>query len=129
MEVNEKLGPFDFIDDVSEKKVGIMNRDNEKIYNPFLTNRAFSYHVDTIMLSSEINLYPDLPKKLQHDYYMEGARKKRRRSKWFKSESSADINSIMKFYRFSRQKASAALDCLSSEQMEIIRRATEVTKE
>ena len=46
-----KIGPFDYVKSINEKS----EMDDLSGYNPFLTNRAFAYHLDTILLAEEMN--------------------------------------------------------------------------
>ena len=40
----------------------------EKEYPPFIINKCLSGHLDTVMFANEMNKYPFLPKKMQHDF-------------------------------------------------------------
>ena len=42
----------------------------EKDYSPYIINRCFSGHIDSVMFANELNLKPNLPKKLQYDFYL-----------------------------------------------------------
>ena len=71
-----KRSPFDFVKSANEK--------NEYLggdlagYVPFLMNRAFAMHPDTVMLAEEMNQYHSLSPHLQYDFYYYGVRKGRR---------------------------------------------------
>ena len=42
----------------------------EKEYPPFIINKCLSGHLDTVMFANEMNKYPFLPKKMQHDFFI-----------------------------------------------------------
>lgn len=78
--------PFDLVDSVSSTKVNLMREDpeTEKDYEPFLTNRALSYHADSILYANEMNCCPELHKLMQYEYLLHSLRPRSRRSKWHK---------------------------------------------
>ena len=42
----------------------------EKEYIPFVINKCLSGHLDTVMFANEMNKYPSLPEKMQHDFFI-----------------------------------------------------------
>ena len=54
----------------------------EKEYPPYIVNRCFSGHIDTLMFANEMNKYHFFPKKLQYDFLINIVRKKKRFSPW-----------------------------------------------
>lgn len=91
-------------------------------YNPFMVNRALSYHQDTIFLANEMNCMPNLSKKAQYDYLFHAVRPRKRRAKWHKVETHDDIELIIRAYKYSRQKARAALGILTDDQLKRLRK-------
>jgi hypothetical protein len=119
------VNPFDVINDISLKKVGLITADNEKDYNPFLTNRGLSYFPDTIFHAQEINTLHHLDKKMQYDYLFNSIRKSKRFSKWSKKDNSKDIESIIEYFDYSRKKAEEALRVLTADQIKQIKKKLE----
>lgn len=97
----------------------LLLEENEQDYNPFITNKALSGYIDTIMLSNIMNLSSFLDKKLQYDFYFYIIRKyKRKYSKWLKRQEVEYINIIKEYYLCSSVKAKEILEILSQEQVE-----------
>lgn len=116
------MNPFDVINDISLKKAGLITGENEKDYNPFLTNRSLSYFPDTIFHAQEMNSLHHLDKKLQYDYLFNSIRKSKRFSKWSKKDNSKDIDIIIEYFGYSRKRAEEALTILDKEQIKSIKK-------
>jgi hypothetical protein len=116
--------PFDYVSAINTHKDIMTGTDNdslmEKDYNPFLTNRNFSYFTDTIMQANEMNRRHHLDKKMQFDYLLNNVRPKKRFAKWIKHESSENVSVIKQYYGYSNSKAAEALSVLSEEQLTIL---------
>ena len=93
----------------------------ERLYLPYLVNRAMSYFTDTILYSNEMNRNHHLDKKLQYDYYMNSIRKRKRFSKWLKTDQSDDIDLIKQHFSYSDRKAREVYDILGKEGISQIR--------
>jgi hypothetical protein len=107
---------FDFITSVNnQQKIEI-----DKNYNQFLLVRGFSYFVDTILYSSEANSFTNVPNNLHYEYFFNSISKKKRYSKWFKSEKKEQLDMVAQYYNFSYAKANEALKVLSPENLEYI---------
>ena len=116
------MNPFDVINDISLKKAGLITGENEKDYNPFLTNRGLSYFPDTIFHAQEMNTLHHLDKKLQYDYLFNSIRKSKRFSKWSKKDNSKEIDVIIEYFGYSRKRAEEALTILDNEQIKAIKK-------
>lgn len=121
------MSPFDYVNSILiDKKQLIVDEVSEKGYVPFLTNRALSYHKDTIFYAQEMNLAAQLDKKLQFQYLINTVRPmKRKNSKWAKKAENADIDAVMEFYGYNYQKAKTAVSVLSKDQLKSIRKRLE----
>jgi hypothetical protein len=76
--------------------------DFEKKYAPFVVNRALSFHYDAVMFAQEMNLHPNLDKKLQYSYLLNTVRGyKRPFQKWQKRESVEALDIVKEYYSFS----------------------------
>jgi len=121
--------PFDYVNDILGKQKDIMGDDPvaEKGYNPFLTNRALSYHMDTVYYANEMNRLSSLDNKLQYHYLINIVRpKKRVNSSWAKKIESSDINAVMEYFSYSYSKARETVSLLSKQQLKTIK--TELEK-
>ena len=94
--------------------------DHTRDYNPFLTNNAMSYTLDTIMICNELNYYHSLPTCAQYDFLYHAIRKSNRYSPWFKEEGHPHLDVVMQYYGYSKQKALEALKVLSQDQIKAI---------
>jgi len=116
------MKPFDFVNSASYSKEDLMREsDNpelaEKTYAPFLTNKAFSYHVDTIMYANEMNMRSALENQLAFDYYLNSIRPQKRFAKWIKKDTSDSLEVVKEYYQYNYEKAEHALSLLSQEQL------------
>jgi hypothetical protein len=111
--------PFDYVSAASE---GQEMPDEEAGYSPFLTNRAFSYHVDCVMFANEMNMNPNIPNAQQFEYYKYSLSPRRRRAKWIKNENIEDIKRIREIYQTSHTKALDIFRILTQDQLLHVRR-------
>ena len=114
------MNPFDIVTDLSYNKKNIL--ESEKDYNAYMINRAFSYFPDSILYSNEMNKKWDLDNQLQHDYYFYSIPKKKRFSKWHKTQEDDDIDLLCKVYNINRQLAREYKRLLTKDQLEEIRK-------
>lgn len=116
-------GAWEFIAAInSGKDIIKTGEQQEKNYDPYITNRNYSLYVDTILYANEINKCYQLDKKLQFDYYLNTIRPMKRYAKWLRKEKAEDIADIMTYYKVSFSKANDISKILTQEQKEIIRR-------
>jgi len=104
------ISPFEYSKSINEKNRYI---DNVRDYNPYLVNMALSYSMDTVMLSNEMNQYPNLPPDCQYDFLYGSVRKGKRYNKWFKPEEIPHLEVVMEYYGYSKSKALEALQILT----------------
>tara|TARA_B100001113_G_scaffold52951_1_gene38941 strand:- start:819 stop:1211 length:393 start_codon:yes stop_codon:yes gene_type:complete len=124
------MNPFDYVNSINFTKKNLMkNTANdelaEKDYVPFLTNKSLSYFTDTLLYANEMNRYHFLDKKLQYEFYLNSIRKKKRFAKWAKADDNNEVMMVQEYYKFSPQKAKAALKVLSPKQLDIIKHKME----
>ncbi len=111
-----KRSPFDYVKSINEK--GYLY--DLSGYVPFLTNRAFSMHIDTIMLAEEMNQAHGLSPLLQYEFYYYAVRRGKRFGFPKKAEEE-DLEHIMRYYNYSEQKAKEVKDLLTDEQVSAIK--------
>lgn len=96
--------------------------DNEKDYVPFIVNKALSFHYDCILHSNNMNMYPELDKKLQFHYYINSIRSyKRPFTKWLKRKTISDLEILKEYYDCSNEKAKEILTVLTKDHLVEIR--------
>ena len=117
----------DWLNSINQTKNHLIDEDpsTEKDYPPYIINRCFSGHIDTLMFANEMNKYHFLPKKLQYDFLINIVRKKKRFSPWLRKEKVTDIECIKQYYGYSNEKASQALKILTPEQISYIKQRLE----
>jgi hypothetical protein len=123
--MSKDFSPFDFINAVSLTKEDLIgNHENpelaEKQYSAYMVNRGLSYFEDTILHANEMNRRAHLFDKAQFDYYLGALRKRKRFSKWFKAEKSADLDAIQQVYQCNRTVAKMYLKALSTEELQSV---------
>ena len=90
----------------------------EKSYAPFVVNRCLSYFSDTIFLVNNLNVIPNVDKRMHYEYLLHSVRKRKRFSKWLKKENDPRIDWIKEYYGVSEQIAREYLTLLTDEQIE-----------
>ena len=109
-----KRNPFDFVKSVSYDKKDIMVDDiEEKSYQPFLTNKALSYHQDSVFFSNEMNIRHGLDNRLQYLFFLNTLRKRQRFSQWQKPSVNEKLDVIKEYYQISTKQAKDYMSILS----------------
>ena len=121
------MNPFDYVNDINFNKTNIIkNSDNpelaEKLYTPYLVNKALSQFSDTVRIANEMNIHHQLDKKLQFDFLINIIRKKKRFTKWAKKIDDENIELVMLHYGYSYEKAKQVLPLLSDDQIITIKK-------
>lgn len=120
------MNPFDFVNAINHNKQDLMKEEGvEKLYSPFLINKALSYFPDTVMYANEMNAHHFLDSKLQFHFFLNTIRPAKRFAKWVKKQEDNDLAAIMEYYDYGPEKAEQALSILSSEQLIIIKQKLE----
>ena len=116
----------DYLNAINLTKKNLLDTDDEtweQKYPPFVINKCMSMHYDTLMQANEMNGYHFLPKKLQFDFFINSVRKKKRfGGKWLSSSKLKNLDYIKEYYGYSNEKAKTALNILSKEQIETIKK-------
>ena len=112
------MKPFDYINAINNH-IKVEDYHN---YSPFLTNRALSYHIDTVYSANEMNRRHHLDKDLQFKFLINIVRPKKRFAKWSKTEHTDNVEVIREYYKYSYEKAKQAVVVLSDEQINEIRK-------
>lgn len=120
------MSPFDFVNAISQSKKELMEDPAvERLYQPFLVNKALSYFPDTVMYANEMNRRHLTDPKLQFQFFLNTVRPARRFAKWVKKQEDDDLAAVMEYYGYSPEKAKSALSILSSDQLITIKEKLE----
>ena len=113
----------DWLNSINQTKKNLLDEDPllEKEYSPYVINRCFSGHIDSVMFSNEMNRYHSLSKKLQYDFYINSLTKKKRSSPWLRQDKIKDLDYVKRYYGYSNEKAKQALRILTKEQLTFIK--------
>ena len=115
------MNPFQFVNEITFGKKDVMvDPDVEKKYSPFMVNRSLSYFPDTVYMANEMNRYHHLDGKLQFQFLLNIVRKRKRFSKWIKSDLENNIEKVKEYYGYSMDKARQVMPLLSTDQLNII---------
>lgn len=129
--MSQKTSPFKLADAVSENKKDLIRSGEarEEDYEPWLVNKSLSLHADCVLYVNEMNCLPELPRLMQHDYYLESLRPRRRWSKWPKAEKVEDEKLISDLYGYRPGRSREALKVLRHEQIIALRQLMIGTKD
>jgi hypothetical protein len=110
----------DIIPSILQTKKDVL--DVESDYNPYIIDRALSFHFDCVLQSNQMNLYPGLDKKLQYHYLLNSIRGYKRPFRpWQKRETIEDLEAVREHYNYSYEKAKEVLSLLTPEQIASIK--------
>jgi hypothetical protein len=117
------MNPFEYVNSINGKIENLIVEDenNEKFYDPFLTNRAFSYFPDSILYANEMNSRHFLDKRMQYDYLYYGISKKKRFSKWATRNTNGNIDFLVRLYECSKTKAEEIAEVLGETSVELLK--------
>jgi len=113
----------DWLNSINQTKKNLIDEDPliEKKYLPYIINRCYSGHLDSIMFANEMNMYNFLPKKMQYDFFINTLRVKKRFSPWIRKDEIQDLDYVKRYYGYSNEKAKQILKILSKEQLNFIK--------
>ena len=99
--------------------------DTSKDYPDYIFNRCLSGHLDTILFANQMNLYPNLDKDMQYQFFLNSLRKRKRFSPWLRKDKVENLNIIKRYYGYSNEKALQALRLLTTKQLDYIKKRLE----
>ena len=119
---------WDMVNSVSETKKNLLEEDPEniKVYEPYLVNKSLSYHNDALMYANEMNHNFFIDKDMQYNFYINILRKRKRYSSWIKKEKIDDLECVKSYYGYNNEKATQALNLLSKEQIDFIKKQLDI---
>lgn len=120
---------FDYVNAINNNK-DVVNNSSDiegsmREYKPFLVNKAFSYHQDSILAANVMNIYGHLDKKLQYDFFINILRPRKRYSKWIKRESNDVLSAIVEYFGCNYVRANEILEVLTDEDIKKLKQKLE----
>lgn len=117
---------FDYIKAINEGKTDNVELNNN--YNKFLSNRAFSYHIETLPLANYLNEYPDMDNQMHFDFMAATISPGKRWSKWHKPEKHSDAYVLSNYFGITLKHAYMYVDLVDQETIQIMREQLEVAE-
>ena len=119
---NVPTSPFYFVTCINEGKNPMrddyFSEDRENDYVPFITNKAFSNHIDTILSANKMNIYNKLDKIMQFEFMLNSVRTKKRSGIWHKSVKKTDnVQKIAEYYNINTKEAEKYIAFMSEKQI------------
>ena len=113
----------DWLKSINLTKKNLIDEDPslEKEYSPYIINRIYSGHLDSVLFANEMNRYSFLPKKTQYDFLLNTLRPKKRFSPWLRKDEIKALDLVKRYYGYSNEKAKQALRILTKEQLNFIK--------
>ena len=117
----------EIVPSILQTKKNVFEEDPDlKDYNPFIINRALSFHPDCIPYVEEMNRLHFLDKDMQYQYLLNTIRPmKRKFAPWQKAQVEKDIECVKEYFGYSNKKAREAMRILTNEQIDEIKRKTD----
>lgn len=123
-ETKKKIGLFDFVSDISEKKQYLFSEDTQTEYLPFMVAKAFSQHIDTILLANEVNKRTSMSKQMHHDFLFYAVSPKQRYGKWAKKQKEKDEDVLVYLknkYKIGNDRSLEYYELLSDDEIKTIK--------
>ena len=123
MAYDERYPLKDYLNSINFSKDYLMDEDPgwEKNYPAYVINKSMSHHLDTIMFANEMNIHSHIDKRLQYDFLINIVRPRKRFSPWGKKQKVKDLDLVKKYYGYSSDKATQALEILTPTQLNYIK--------
>lgn len=99
----------------------LQDPDFDKVYEPFIVNRALGHHMDTVLAANSMNERNWLSPELQFMFLLNTIRPRFRKSEWLKTTVSDDVKVVAEYYGCSCRHARNLVSLHTSAQMAYIR--------
>ena len=93
----------------------------KKKYNAFMVNKILSGFQDCIMLVNEMNRNYFMDNDMQFHFLINSIRARKRFSHFLKAKELEDLDVVKEYYGYSNEKAKAALNILTKDQVKLIK--------
>ena len=114
----------EYLNSINLSKKNLMDGDDplyEKNYPSFIINKCLAPFNNTIMLVNEMNYHNHLDNKLQYDFLLNSLKREKRFASWMKASKVKNLEYVKEYFGYNNQKARAALDILTDEQIATIK--------
>ena len=114
----------EYLNAINFTKKDLMKSEDElwqKKYPAFIVNKLLSAFSDTVMFVNEMNGNHFLDKDMQFQFLLNSIRTKKRYSPFLRASKLKEIECVKEYYGYSNDKAKAALDILTKDEIKIIK--------
>ena len=114
----------EYLNAINFTKKDLMKSEDDlwkKKYPAFVVNKILSAFSDTIMFVNEMNRNHFLDKDMQFQFLLNSIRTKKRYSPFLRASKLKEIECVKEYYGYSNDKAKAALDILTKDEIKIIK--------
>ena len=114
----------EYLNSINLSKKNLMDGDDplyEKKYPSFIINKCLAPFNNTIMLVNEMNYHNHLDNKLEYDFLLNSLKREKRFASWMKASKVKNLEYVKEYFGYNNQKARAALDILTDEQIATIK--------
>ena len=114
----------EYLNAINFTKKDLMKSEDElwqKKYPAFIVNKLLSAFSDTIMFVNEMNRNHFLDKDMQFQFLLNSIRTKKRYSPFLRASKLKEIECVKEYYGYRNDKAKAALDILTKDEIKIIK--------
>lgn len=99
------------------------NPTGAKSYPSFIINRFLAGNLDTILYANELNERYTMDKEMQYKFLLYALPKKKRYSSYIKKSKLDYLDSVKQYYGYNTEKSLEAINLLSKEQLEFIKKS------
>jgi hypothetical protein len=122
------MTPFDLIDAVGTSKRDIIRESEDpettaKKYNPWLTNKHFSYFPDSVLHANEMNMAHGLDPYMQYRYYLAVLPARKRFTKWNSISDGDTAAAVSEWYGINKRRAREVMKILPKSAVDNILKA------
>lgn len=111
---------FTHVNALSSSKEYTYDEDRKALYQPYVVNKAFAQHVDTVLIANEVNsFHNDLTPEMHYDFYYHVVPKKKRYG-WKKRTKNEELMAVARYYKLSFKKAEEYMKILDDKDIKRI---------
>ena len=114
-----------YLNAINHQKIDLMDSDDvfwEKKYPTYIVNKCLSAFPECILYVNELNKMHHLDKGLQFQFLLNSIGRKKRFSRWLRSNKITNLEYVKEYYGYNNEKARQALDILNNEEIEYIKK-------
>jgi len=119
----KRIDVWALLNSMKNHKNYIFDEETEKVYTSWIVNKSIASFPEYLYYADRMNVYHQLPKKMQYDFYFYSLPKDHRYAKWLKKDKNSDdkyIEELAKISNISLRKAEIAWGVLTNKQREEI---------